>query len=393
MIAIGKPYVSTFLLESIQKSNYPVIATLEAREVLEGKEVNWISEAEAKTLLKKKPGTKVYTNSENTIGWLENNAAHGPLPEQIQVFKNKLRFREMLSSVYPNYHFHGVEFNKLRALDANQLDFPLVIKPAVGFFSVAVHLVENQDEWTQALDLIDTEVKAWEGTYPLEVINTREFILEEVIEGEEYAIDCYFNQKGEAVILNILHHRFSSGKDVSDRVYTTSENIINQHKEGVQAFLEMIGDKAGLANFPIHVEVRIDQKGKIIPIEVNPLRFGGWCTTGDLSWYAYGINSYEHYFNEKQPIWDEIFKSRKDKSYSVVVLDNNSGYPEEQIESFNIQEIASDFQKTLEVREVDFRTYGVFGFLFVETSLGNEEELTRILSSDLRRYIKLKGLK
>lgn len=393
MIAIGKPYVSTFLLESIQKSNYPVIATLEAREVLEGKEVNWISEAEAKTLLKKKPGTKVYTNSENTIGWLENNAAHGPLPEQIQVFKNKLRFREMLSSVYPNYHFHGVEFNKLRALDANQLDFPLVIKPAVGFFSVAVHLVENQDEWTQALDLIDTEVKAWEGTYPLEVINTREFILEEVIEGEEYAIDCYFNQKGEAVILNILHHRFSSGKDVSDRVYTTSENIINQHKEGVQAFLEMIGDKAGLANFPIHVEVRIDQKGKIIPIEVNPLRFGGWCTTGDLSWYAYGINSYEHYFNEKQPLWDEIFKTRKDKSYSVVVLDNNSGYPADRIESFDYKLITSDFERVLDIREVDFKRYGVFGFLFLESTLGKEEELTRILSSKLRKYIKLKGLK
>ena len=99
MIAIGKPYVSAFLLESIQKSNYPVIATLEAREVLEGKEVNWISELEAREILQEKPGTKVYTNSENTIGWLENNAAHGPLPEQIQVFKNKRRCREMLSSV------------------------------------------------------------------------------------------------------------------------------------------------------------------------------------------------------------------------------------------------------------------------------------------------------
>ena len=99
MIAIGKPYVSAFLLESIQKSNYSVIATLEAREVLEGKEVNWISETEARALLKKKPGTKVYTNSENTIGWLENNADQGPLPDQIQVFKNKIRFRELLSSV------------------------------------------------------------------------------------------------------------------------------------------------------------------------------------------------------------------------------------------------------------------------------------------------------
>jgi len=392
MIAIGKPYVSAFLLESIQKSNYPVISTEEAKEVLKENRVNWISETEAREKLKEKTGTKVYTNSENTMGWLENNAVQGPLPDQIQVFKNKIRFRELLSSVYPDSHFRGVEFNRLREMDVSSLSFPFVIKPAVGFFSAAVHRVENREEWMLVLDLIDVEVKAWEDTYPREVINTSQFIIEECIEGEEYAIDCYFNQKGEAVILNILHHRFSSGKDVSDRVYTTSENTINQHREGVQAFLEMIGDKTGLANFPMHVEVRIDQKGKIIPIEVNPLRFGGWCTTGDLSWYAYGINSYDYYFNEKQPLWEEIFANRKDKIYSVVVLDNNSGYPEEQIESFNIQLIASDFQKILDIREVDFRTYGVFGFLFVETSLGNEEELTRILTSDLRRFIKLKAV-
>ena len=391
MIAIGKPYVSAFLLESIQKSNYPVISTQEAKEVLKENWVNWISEIEAREILKENTGTKVYTNSENTIGWLENNADQGPLPDQIQVFKNKIRFRELLSSIYPNYHFQGVEFNRLREMDVGNLSFPFVIKPAVGFFSVAVHRVENREEWNQVLDLIDMEVKVSEDTFPREVINTSQFIIEECIEGEEYAIDCYFNQKGEAVILNILHHRFSSGKDVSDRVYTTSEKIINQHKEGVQAFLEMIGDKTALANFPMHVEVRIDQKGKIIPIEANPLRFGGWCTTGDLSWYAYGFNSYDCYFNEKQPVWEEIFKTRKDKSYSVVVLDNNSGYPEEEIESFDIQEIANDFQKILDIREVDFRTYGVFGFLFVETSLGSEEELTRILTSDLRRYIKLKA--
>ncbi len=391
MIAIGKPYVSAFLLESIQKSNYPVISTAEAREVIQKNRVNWISETEAKKFLKENTGTKVYTNSENTIGWLENNAAQSPLPDQIQVFKNKIRFRELLSGVYPNYHFQGVEFNRLRELNAGSLKFPFMIKPAVGFFSVAVHQVESLEEWVQVLDMIDLEVKAWEGTYPREVINTSQFIIEECIEGEEYAIDCYFNHKGEPVILNILHHRFSSGKDVSDRVYSTSENIINQHKEGVQEFLEMIGDKTGLANFPMHVEVRIDQKGSIIPIEINPLRFGGWCTTGDLSWYAYGINSYDCYFNEKQPQWEEIFLTRRDKTYSVVVLDNNSGYGEEEIESFDFQLIASDFQEILDIREVDFRTYGVFGFLFLETSLGNEGELSNILTSDLRRYIKLKA--
>lgn len=50
--------------------------------------------------------------------------------------------------------------------------------------------------------------------------------------------------------------------------------------------------------------------------------------------------------------------------------------------------ISRDFEKVLQLRKVDFRRYGVFGFLFVETTDGNEEELSRILNSDLRKYIR-----
>lgn len=390
MIAIGKPYISDFMMETLLKGHYPVIVTAEAKALIKGNQVNWISQSEARERLKKSPALKIYTNSENTLGWFEKNAKQSPLLEKVKLFKNKLKFRELLLDIYPDYHFQGIGFNELRSLDAGQLDYPLVIKPAVGFISVAVHRVENPLDWKRVLDLIDREVKAWEGTYPQEVVNTSEFILEECIEGEEYAIDCYFNQQGEPVILNILQHIFTSNSDVSDRVYSTSEPIINQQKEQVQAFLEMIGGKTDLANFPLHLEVRIDQNGQLMPIEINPLRFGGWCTTGDLNWYASGINSYDYFFKEMQPDWDEIFRTRKDKIYSVILLNNNSGLSEKQIESFDYELIYRDFERVLELRKVDFRTYGLFGILFVETSLGNEKELSRILTSDLRNYIHLR---
>jgi len=389
MIALGKPYISSFLLKTIQEFNYPVISTSEAREMLGTQSLNWISEDEARAMLAQNPHTRVYTNSENTIGFLESAADASPLPNQIHVFKNKIRFRDMLADAYPGYFYTNVRFNDLEKLDLENLNFPFVIKPAVGFFSVAVHRVEDPGDWKQVLEDIAMEVELWKGTYPSQVIDTTEFIIEECIEGEEYAIDAYFDQKGDAVILNILHHVFSSGKDVSDRVYTTSEQIIKQHKQGIQDFLDMIGEKAKLANFPVHVEVRIDPEGKITPIEVNPLRFGGWCTTGDLSWYAYGINSYEYYFSSKRPDWEQIFESRKGKNYSVIVLDNNSGLHENQIKSFDYERIGNDFKRLLDLREVDFRSYGVFGFLFVETSQGNENELTRVLNSDLKEYIRL----
>ena len=274
-------------------------------------------------------------------------------------------------------------------ISLENLEFPFIIKPAIGFFSVGVHKVDKPDEWPHVLEKIKLEIADIEGLYPNEVIDTTHFIIEEYIEGEEFAIDCYFNKKGEAVVLNILHQIFSSGKDVSDRVYTTSKEIIEKHIFKAEDFLNKIGAKTDLKNFPIHVEVRIDKNGKINPIEVNPLRFGGWCTTGDLSWYAYGINSYEYFLYQKKPDWEEILKTKKDKKYNIIVLDNNSGFKESEIEYFDYEKLLKDFENPLILRKVDFNKYPVFGFLFTETSFENEKEINQILTSNLKKYIKL----
>jgi len=270
------------------------------------------------------------------------------------------------------------------------MKYPFIIKPAIGFFSIAVHKVDEPTEWNQVLDKIEYEIKKMQGLYPKEVIDITDFIIEDCIEGEEYAIDCYFDKEGEPIVLNILNHIFSSEKDVSDRIYSTSKEIMEKYNSEILDFLKTIGVKANLKNFPAHVEVRIDNEGKISPIEVNPLRFGGWCTTGDLSWYAYGVNSYEYFLNGKRPDWEEIFKTRKEKRYSIIVLDNNSGIMENYIEYFDYEQLLKDFEKPMSLRKVDFNEYSFFGFLFTETTCGNEKELNRILTSNLREYIKVK---
>jgi len=128
-------------------------------------------------------------------------------------------------------------------------------------------------------------------------MNFSKFIIEECIEGDEFAIDAYYNPSGKPVILNILRHPFSSDTDVSDRVYYTSKEIIMEHLDTFRNTLESIGGIACLSSFPVHVEVRVDQYGKVIPIEFNPMRFAGWCVT-DIAYSAYGINTYEYYFNK-----------------------------------------------------------------------------------------------
>jgi hypothetical protein len=391
MILIDKPFASDFLIKTIKENNYPIIATETAKKMIQDESLNWISESAANEKFNTQANLPVYTNSENSISWIEKNFKISVLPAQIQLFKNKITFREFIKDAFPNYYFKGVKVDALRDINTTTLKFPFIIKPAVGFFSLAVHKVDNLSEWNLILDIIESEIRDCKGMYPAEVVDTSQFIIEEFIEGEEYAIDCYFNNEGIPVVLNILHHIFSSDKDVSDRVYTTSKAIIEKHKPEIEDFLSFIGSKAHLRNFPMHLEVRIDKNKKVCPIEINPLRFGGWCTTGDISWYAYGINSYEYFFKNKTPNWDDLLKSKKNKLYCLIVLDNNSGIKENEIASFDYDLLLKDFEKPLNLRKVDFKTYAVFGFLFTETTLDNKEELNHILTSDLRKYIKLKN--
>ncbi len=390
MILIDKPYVSDFLIKTIKDNTFQIVATDVAKELIPDKNLNWISEQEAIDTYKNNPNLPIYTNSENTINWIEKNFSFSKLPNYIQVFKNKIKFRELIQDSFPNYFFKGIKYSDLDNLKLDEVVFPFIIKPAIGFFSLGVHKVDHPSEWKEILTKIKDEITAIQGFYPIEVLDTDYFIIEECIKGEEYAVDCYFNKNGEPVILNILHHVFSSGKDVSDRVYTTSQEIIENTKPIVQMFLQGISSKIILKNFPIHIEVRIDKNGFLNPIEVNPIRFGGWCTTPDLSWFAYGINSYKYFLQEKKPNWNEIFKTRQNKKYSIILLDNNSGIPTNQIASFDYDLVLNDFENPLTLRKVNFNEYPIFGILFTETSKGNEEELQQILKSNMKKYIILK---
>lgn len=385
MFLIDYPFISDFLIDSIKENNFKIVATKEAKELILDDSLNWISEEKALSTIKDNPNTSVYSNSENAIAWVIKNLESSPLLNKIQLFKDKFRFRELIKDTFPDFFFRIIKLEDIQELNLEEIEFPFVIKPSIGFFSLGVHIIHTIDDWNAAKK--ELNYKNLQSIYPSEVLDTTLFIIEEYIEGEEFAVDCYFNDKGEVVVLNILHHIFSSGTDVSDRVYSTSKDIILKHKNSVEKFLKPIGNKAGLKNFPIHIEIRIDDKGVIRPIEVNALRFGGWCTTGDLSWNAFGINSYDYFINNKKPNWDEIFNNRPNKIYSIILLNNNSGYSEIDIKSFDYNLLEQDLENILVLRKLDIKQYPVFGFVFAQTSLDNKQELTKILTSDLKKYI------
>ena len=76
----------------------------------------------------------------------------------IGLFKDKVAFRELVADLYPDYRFFGLALAELRAFDPTRVRAPFVVKPAVGFFSMGVHVVDSAEAWPGVVDEIEREV-------------------------------------------------------------------------------------------------------------------------------------------------------------------------------------------------------------------------------------------
>lgn len=389
MFILEGPYISDFIENTIIKNKYQLIDTPFLKSRKRYQEFNLISEAEAISVLEKESAV-LYSNSENVIDWVEQNLHNTKYPRFIQLFKNKVKFREVIQAIFPDFYFQKIHYKNLMQLDITTVPFPVVLKPSVGFFSLGVYTIENTDDWKQTLQKLSVELDAINKLYPVAVVNTDEFILESYIDGKEYAVDCYFNENGEAVILNILEHQFSSSKDVSDRLYFTSKNIIESLHDKTLLFLNRLSKLTGIKNFPLHLEMRVTAKGEIIPIEGNPMRFGGWCTTADLASYAFGFNAYELFQNRQKPNWNSIFNNLNDDLFSLIILDNSTGYKAEEIAYFDYDKLLAKFNNPLELRKVDINQYPLFGYFYTQTPSEKFNELDEMLQNSLIDYTVLK---
>jgi len=387
MFFVDDPYVSDFLKRTLLENQLPLVATPAAGKFSFPAGIRWLSEAEAVRNAHETADLRLYTNSENTIGWIAEHLAFTGIPEKIDLFKNKAKFRRLIAPLYPNFAFREAKVEELRSLNFADLPHPCVLKPAVGFLSLGVHMIYTEADWHAAVDAIEAEIASIRGRYPEQVVNIDTFVIEQCITGDEFAVDAYYNASGEVVVLDMLHHTFASAADVSDRIYTTSKDIITANLADFSNFLGQIGKLAGVRNFPVHVELRRTAAGEILPIEVNPMRFGGWCSTPDLAYLAYGLNPYLYYIHQQAPDWDTLLRGKENKLYSVVILDNSTGKTAAEIKSFDYDACLAHFEKPLELRKIDYRRHGIFAFLFVETRADATAELDYILQSRLNEFI------
>jgi len=240
MFFVDKPYVSDFFKMTVRDNAIPVVGTDIAKELGLYSGTKIISEDRAIEMAQESDNLTIYTTSENSIGWISKHLAFSNLPRKIELFKDKLKFRELVKSIFPKFYFKEVRVEDLKKILFNELPLPFIIKPTVGFLSMGVHKVSNFEEWGNTIDSIIAEIDQIKDLYPGDVLDTSSFIIEQCINGEEFAVDAYFNSIGEPVILGILKHTFSSDTDVSDRVYISSKKIIESNLKEFTEFVEKL---------------------------------------------------------------------------------------------------------------------------------------------------------
>ena len=380
MIILEKPYVSDFLVETIKNNNFSVLDNEISRLYFPIEKLTSTNNA----IKKYSSGELFYTNSENSISWISKNLKASEIDKMIKLSKDKADFREAIKNIYPNYYFEKINYKSLKTFDVSKIKFPIVLKPSIGFLSFGVYPVNNETEWNNIIQKIDSDIEKLKGVFPNDVVDMSDFLIEEMIQGEEYAIDAYFDKNGNAVILNIFKHPFFNGKDVSDRAYYTSKEIIQKYLNPFNEILNKIGKQGNYSNFPFHLELRVDDKNNIIPIELNPMRFCGWCIT-DIAHHAWGINVYETYLKNIKPDWNKILENSKDGYYYFTIGDIPSDINKKEIKKIDYQKYLNNISNPLEIRNIDCKNNPVFAIVFAHCK--DIEEIKNILKLDMREFI------
>lgn len=384
MIILDPNHISLLMRSYLEDSRQPVMKTPMAERLRdEGVGIVLVEVDEA--IRRIEAGERLYAMSESHLGWLADHVERPDLLHAVNVCKDKARMRKVLSPLFPELYFESVKTEDLLQMACPKDRLPLVVKPAVGFLSMGIHVVRSEEDWNRAMEQIAQERTCWGSRYARSVVDGEHFIAESLIEGTEYAVDVYFDGDGQAHVLDILRHDFANAADTSDRLYVTGPAVIREQLEPMTRFLNEANRCMGMRDFPCHVEVRNDA-GRIRPIEFNPLRFAGLGGT-EMSYYAYGFFTFDRYLKGQDANWDEILPACDEGVYTCLsCLDAPAGTPRGA--QFDYAALRRDYLGACATEPFNNDESGFFGFLFWKTSAEDTAERTAFLNNDLRGYLR-----
>ncbi|NJL79774.1 MAG: ATP-grasp domain-containing protein [Richelia sp. RM2_1_2] len=306
---ISGPVHSPILLRAIQQWNIPTYIQPPTPTLPET--INILTDTQAASSIQDKNAV-VIINWEASLSFILENLPQQRL-NQVNTFKNKAAFRKLVKELYPDLFYVELTREALQDFRFPQEVETVVLKPCLGTASIGIHIIHGQKEWLKAVDSVLKDIDIAKEHMNPAMLNDSSFLVEEFIDGDEFACDGFWDAHGKTVITGIYQHPFASNSDVSDTVYYTSKQVVAQTIEPTIQVLQHIGNKLEMRRFPFHFEFQFSN-GNLFPIELNPLRFGQ-VALPDITEYAFGFNPYDLFFADESPDWDSLLSN---SNYSQV---------------------------------------------------------------------------
>ena len=178
--------------------------------------------------------------------------------EELQNISNNLKSKHILNKIIiSNSNVIDLCLNKKKLysfLNKNNILYPRIkltspafVKPIFGRGSKNCLLIKNKNL-----------LKSY--------INTKDFIIQEYIEGKEFTVDCYFNKENKLIFSLSRERIVKSNISISNRILNKPE--LNKIIKKVSKICKLYG--------PINFQFIIDKKTKKpFLIEINPRLSGG----------------------------------------------------------------------------------------------------------------------
>ena len=318
---------------------------------------------------------KVCITSETSIEIIANridlNRANA-----IKQLKDKFAFRQILSKIYKNYQYSLIKATEIEHLRISE---KMVIKPIKGCFGTAVRIIEPSTDFKKlSLDL-NSELLKNGSVFSDSVLSKDDFIVEQFIEGEEYAVDMFYNSKGEPCIVNIYHHPMPNNKAYLHMIYYSSKEVFDKIYDKAKTFFIELNKILGVTNFVMHSEFKMSERD-LIPIEINSMRFGGM-GLGNLVYHSLKINPYMYYLNDIEPNWQNIWKGNEHNIFTFFIAYNSENKSVNEFKPRR-EKLKQQFTEVLLEHIFDYQKQLAFAIYCLRETEGNITKLLKIEFDD-----------
>lgn len=169
-----------------------------------------------------------------------------------------------------------------KAEEANDLYYPLIVKPRDNSGSRGVKLCRNKEELQEAMQ------------EALQYSHLDTVLVEEYIEGQEYSIEgLHYNGKSE--VIQFTEKTTTEFPYNVELAHKQPANLTEEQKKDIKELVSRIAKCMHFENCPSHTELKINERGIFI-IETSP-RLGGDYITSTLVPLSTGINMEDQLLN------------------------------------------------------------------------------------------------